>query len=61
VVSELVIGHRQQGLRQVYDLHRYDNEKREALDKWERTLLTIVNPSTRAPTEPVSNVVAMRR
>lgn len=44
MIAELVIGHRQQGVRAVYDRHRYDREKREALEKWERTLLAIVEP-----------------
>jgi integrase len=50
-VGELVIGHTQKGVHAVYDLHRYDAEKREALERWERRLLGIVAP------EPDTNVV----
>jgi integrase len=41
-IAELVLAHTQQGIAKVYDLHRYDAEKREALEKWERRLLEIV-------------------
>ena len=43
-VAELVIGHRQRGIHAVYDLHRFDQEKRDALLRWERRLLGIVEP-----------------
>jgi integrase len=52
-VGELVIGHTQKGVHAVYDLHRYEDEKREALERWERRLLSIVDP------EPAVNVAAM--
>jgi integrase len=42
LVAELVIGHRQRGIAAVYDLHRYDAEKRAALLAWEARLLRIV-------------------
>jgi integrase len=49
-IAELVIGHRQRGVHAVYDLHRYENEKREALLKWEARLLSIVaEPEPAAP------------
>ncbi len=44
VIAELCIGHKQQGIAAVYDLHRYDSEKRDAMRKWEALLLTIVAP-----------------
>ena len=40
--AELVIGHRQSGVHGVYDLHRYNSEKLEALLKWEERLFAIV-------------------
>jgi integrase len=43
-VAELVIAHRQKGVRKIYDLHRYDAEKRAALERWERALLAILEP-----------------
>jgi integrase len=54
VVAELVIGHRQQGIAAVYDLHRYDNEKRQALDAWGQFLETLTSP-------PGINVTPLRR
>jgi integrase len=54
VIAELTIGHRQQGIAAVYDRHRYDREKREALERWERLLLAIVDPKPAPP-----NVVAL--
>lgn len=41
-VAEAVIGHVRQGIVGVYDRHRYDQEKRAALEAWERCLLRIV-------------------
>jgi integrase len=41
-VAELVIAHRQTGVRAVYDLHRYREEKRHALQLWAARLKTIV-------------------
>ena len=48
LVAELVIGHKQSGIHAVYDLHRYDAEKRTALLSWEEYLLKVVSP----PPEP---------
>lgn len=42
-VAETTIGHVRQGIAGVYDRHRYDNEKRAALEAWERRLLRIVS------------------
>ena len=54
-VGELVVAHRQRGVHGIYDRHTYDAEKREALERWERRLLSIV-----AGPEPASpNVVPM--
>jgi integrase len=41
-IGELILAHAQKGVHAVYDLHRYDPEKREALLKWEGRLLAIV-------------------
>lgn len=43
-VAELTIGHRVQGLHRVYDLHRYIEERFDALKRWEIQLLGIVEP-----------------
>ena len=44
-IGELVIGHAQKGVHAVYDLHRYEKEKRDALERWERRLLSILEPA----------------
>lgn len=41
-VAELTIGHTRKGIAGTYDLHRYDAEKKQALEAWERRLLGIV-------------------
>ena len=38
-VAEATVGHTRKGIAAVYDLHRYDAEKRQALEAWERRLL----------------------
>jgi integrase len=55
-VGELVIGHTQRGIHAIYDLYRYGAEKRDALEKWEAKLLSIV-----APEPPTGKVVPMPR
>ncbi len=57
VVAELVIGHRQQGIAKVYDLHRFDAEKRAALEAWEKRLFAIVGEPE--PAAPGDNVVEL--
>ena len=54
VVAELTIGHTRKGIAAVYDLHRYDREKRAALEAWERRLLQIIKGG---PTE--GNIVSI--
>jgi integrase len=44
VVAELVLGHKQPGIAGVYDRHSYLDEKRDALLRWERHLMTIIEP-----------------
>jgi hypothetical protein len=41
-IAELTIGHRVQGLHKVYDLHRFIPERFDALARWEKHLLVIV-------------------
>jgi hypothetical protein len=41
-VAELVIGHTQKAVHKVYDRHPYDDEKRDALTRWEQPLSAIV-------------------
>ena len=44
-VAEKTIGHIPQDVRHVYDLHRYRDEKREALELWAGLLRDILDPS----------------
>jgi integrase len=53
-VRELVIGHAQPGLNQIYDQYAYLDEKRRALELWAARLNAIANP-------PPANVVSMRK
>lgn len=41
IVAERVLGHKLQGVLAVYNRHAYDDEKREALRKWEALVLEI--------------------
>jgi integrase len=59
VIAEMVIGHQQQGIARVYDLHRFEAEKREAMQRWEAKLLSIVGPQPEPA--PLENVVALQK
>jgi integrase len=52
-IAELILGHAQKGVHKVYDVHRYQTEKREALERWANRLRDIVTP-------PPANVRALR-
>jgi integrase len=52
-IAELSIGHRQRGITAVYDIHRFDRERREAAERWAAHLRFVVNPRP-------DNVVALR-
>jgi len=52
-IAELVIGHAQKGVHKVYDIHRYQAEKRDALERWANRLRDIVTP-------PPANVRQLR-
>ena len=52
-IAELVIGHAQKGVHKVYDVHRYQAEKRDALERWANRLRTIIAP-------PPANVRQLR-
>jgi integrase len=43
-IAEMVIGHGKKGLDRVYNQHEYADEIREALEKWGKALMTIVEP-----------------
>jgi integrase len=56
-IAEQVIGHGRKGIARVYDQRRFEDEKREALNKWEALLHSIVQP---APAHD-RKVVALRK
>ena len=43
-VAEAVLAHRPPGIVGTYDLHEYEDEKREALEAWAQRIASIVNP-----------------
>jgi integrase len=53
-IAELCIGHRQPKLFRIYDLHRFDHEKRHAFDAHAARLMQIVAP-------PDDKVVPLRK
>ena len=52
-IAELILGHQQRGVHAIYDVHRYQAEKREALERWASRLRTIIEP-------PPANVRQLR-
>ena len=57
IVAERVLGHKLQGVLAVYNRYDYDQEKRQALDMWERELRRIIGIEIPRP----GKVVAFRR
>lgn len=55
-VIEMILGHGRRGLQRVYDLHRYEDEMREALELWAAKLRTITDPAGKH-----TNVTPLRR
>jgi integrase len=43
-IAELILGHMQKGVHRVYDTHRYQTDKRAALEAWANRLRDIVTP-----------------
>ncbi|KAF0221107.1 MAG: phage integrase family [Geobacteraceae bacterium] len=52
-VIDAVLNHAKQGVIKVYNLYRYDKEKQQALEAWERKLLSIISGKE-------SNVISIR-
>jgi integrase len=52
-IAELCIAHTQKGLHKVYDLHKFDDEKRHAFEAWAAHVLRVVEP-------PEGRVVPLR-
>jgi integrase len=53
-VAEMILGHGRKGLQRIYDQHRYEAEMRQALERWNARLRSIVDP-------PQSNVIGLRK
>lgn len=56
IVAERVLGHKLQGMMAVYNRHSYDEEKRQALNLWERRLKELLGISG-----PLQNVIQFKR
>jgi hypothetical protein len=52
-VAEAILAHRPPGFVGVYDLHEYEDEKREALEKWAQRLASIFKSDSAAPAKVV--------
>ena len=57
VVAERVLGHKLQGIMAIYNRHGYDNEKRQALERWENKLRQIIGIAE----SETSKIIEMRR
>ena len=56
-VAEAVLAHRPPGIVGTYNLHEFEDEKREALEAWAQRIADIVNP----PAAPAKVVKLPRR
>ena len=61
LVRELVIAHAKPGLHKVYDLHAYQDEKRECLTLWAARLRGIVAPPPPADVADLNKARAAKR
>jgi integrase len=52
-VAEAVLAHAPPGIVGTYNLHAFEDEKREALEKWAQRIASIVNPVPAAPAKVV--------
>ena len=52
-VAEAVLAHAPPGIVGTYNLHAFEDEKREALEAWAQRLASIVNPAPVAPAKVV--------
>jgi hypothetical protein len=48
-VAEAILAHRPPGIVGTYNLHEYEDEKAEALEKWAQHLNSIVSPPAKVP------------
>lgn len=57
-VIDAVLNHSKQGIIRTYNLNRYDKEKQQALEAWERKLNNIINDTESAKVIPITRKVA---
>jgi RNA-binding protein YhbY len=59
-VIDAILNHTKQGVIKVYNTYKYDDQKKEALEKWSKKLTSFLSETTgqvlqlRTPVEPVS-------
>src|SRR6476660_7039387 len=52
-VAEAILAHRPPGIVGTYNLHEYEDEKAEALEKWAQRLNSIVSPPAKVPDKKI--------
>jgi len=60
-VAEAVLAHRKGGIVGTYNLHEYQDKKREALERWAQRLESIVSPPTKVPDKKIVPLRKRRR
>jgi len=50
--AEAVLNHAQEGMKKIYDRHRYDKEKKSALTKWSKHLEKLIREAPRREQTP---------
>jgi integrase len=60
-VAEAVLAHRPPGIVGTYNLHEYEDEKAEALEKWAQRLNSIVSPPAKVPDKKIVPLRKRRR
>jgi len=60
-VAEAILAHRPPGIVGTYNLHEYEDEKAEALEKWAQRLNSIVSPPAKVPDKKIVPLRKRRR
>ena len=56
-----MLAHRPPGIVGTYNLHEYEDEKAEALEKWAQRLNSIVSPPAKVPDKKIVPLRKRRR
>jgi hypothetical protein len=56
-----ILAHRPPGIVGTYNLHEYEDEKAEALEKWAQRLNSIVSPPAKVPDKKIVPLRKRRR